>query len=163
METMTKAATISTDLLLEQWLGHRNLTRKVIEAYPEDKMFTYSIGGMRTFADLIKELLTMEAPGIEGVVNGSWAAYEDILGGIKFNTKKELLTLWDDATEKIKQLWAQIPAERFHEEDKFFGQYPGKIHWSIFYLIDNEIHHRAQVFVYLRSLGVEPPAFWDRF
>ena len=30
------------------------------------------------------------------------------------------------------------------------------------YFIDNEIHHRAQGFVYLRALGIEPPFFWDR-
>ncbi|NLG08337.1 MAG: damage-inducible protein DinB, partial [Deinococcales bacterium] len=30
------------------------------------------------------------------------------------------------------------------------------------YAIDNEIHHRAQGYVYLRALGVEPPPFWER-
>ena len=31
-----------------------------------------------------------------------------------------------------------------------------------FYFVDNEIHHRGQGYVYLRALGIEPPAFWDR-
>ena len=30
------------------------------------------------------------------------------------------------------------------------------------YLIDNEVHHRGQGYVYLRELGVEPPAFYER-
>jgi uncharacterized damage-inducible protein DinB len=30
------------------------------------------------------------------------------------------------------------------------------------YAIDNEVHHRGQGYVYLRSLGIEPPAFYDR-
>jgi uncharacterized damage-inducible protein DinB len=162
MDTMTKPAAISTDILLDQWLGHRRVTRKLIEAFPEDKMFTYSIGGMRTFAQLISELLTMGAPGIRGVVQGTWVSYQDAEASFKFTSKKELLALWDKSTEEIKTLWPQIPAERFHENDKFFGQFEGKIYWSILYLIDNEIHHRAQAYVYLRSLGVEPPAFWDR-
>jgi len=166
METMTKTASekasISTDLLLNQWLGHRYVTRKIIEAFPEDKMFTYTIGGMRTFAQLITELLAMEAPGIRGVVDRKWSSYKDVEGDIKFTTKKELLALWDRSTEEIKSLWAEIPAERFFEMDKFFGQYEGPIYWSILYLIDNEIHHRGQAYVYLRSLGIEPPPFWDR-
>jgi uncharacterized damage-inducible protein DinB len=29
-------------------------------------------------------------------------------------------------------------------------------------MIDNEIHHRAQGYVYLRLLGLEPPAFFER-
>ncbi len=166
METMTQTASataaISTDILLDQWLGHRRLTRKVIEAFPEDKMFTYSLGGMRTFAQLVTEILAMGAPGIRGVVQRRWDSYQDAEASIKFSSKKDLLTLWDKSTEEIKTLWAQIPAERFHEIDKFFGQYGGPIYWSILYVMDNEIHHRAQAYVYLRSLGIEPPAFWDR-
>jgi uncharacterized damage-inducible protein DinB len=29
-------------------------------------------------------------------------------------------------------------------------------------VIDNEVHHRAQGYVYLRALGLEPPHFWER-
>jgi uncharacterized damage-inducible protein DinB len=164
METMTKskAGAISTEILLNQWLGHRNITRRVIEAFPEDKMFTYSIGGMRTFAQLMAELLTLGAPGVKGVVDRKWDSYKDIEARFKFTTKKELLTLWDEGTEEIKSQWAQIAAERFFEVDKFLGQYESPIYWSIMYSIDNEIHHRAQAYVYLRSLGIEPPPFWDR-
>ncbi|WP_245808378.1 DinB family protein [Deinococcus hopiensis] len=34
---------------------------------------------------------------------------------------------------------------------------------SVLYGIDNEIHHRGQGDVYLRALGVEPPAFYSRW
>lgn len=165
METMTKTskpAAIAADLLLNQWLGHRALTRRVIEVFPEDKMFNYSIGGMRTFAQLMQELLTLGAPGIRGVVQRTWEDYRQVEAGSKFTSKKELLDLWDKSTEEIKVLWPKITNDRFQEMDKFFGQYEGPIYWSVLYLIDNEIHHRAQAYVYLRSLGVEPPPFWDR-
>jgi uncharacterized damage-inducible protein DinB len=29
-------------------------------------------------------------------------------------------------------------------------------------VIDNEIHHRGQGYVYLRALGIEPPPFCER-
>jgi uncharacterized damage-inducible protein DinB len=166
MESIEKKASlnagISADVLLDQWLGHRRLTKRLIEAFPEDKIFTYSIGGMRTFAQLMSELLTMGAPGIRGVVKGTWDNYQTLEASLKFTTKEELLQLWDSSTEEIAALWPQISEERFQETDKFFGQYEGPIYWSILYLIDNEIHHRAQAYVYLRSLSVEPPPFWDR-
>src|SRR5687768_3284200 len=99
MDTMTKArattAAINTDILLDQWLGHRNVTRKVIEAFPEDKLFSYSIGGMRPFAQLVKEMLTMGAPGIRGVIEGKWETYQDIEASFKFTSKQELLARWD--------------------------------------------------------------------
>jgi len=38
----------------------------------------------------------------------------------------------------------------------------GPIMTSKQFLRDNEIHHRGQGYVYLRSLGTEPPPFWER-
>ena len=55
-----------------------------------------------------------------------------------------------------------IPPRRFEEVDTAFGQWEGVIHGLLFYWIDNEIHHRGQGYVYLRALGIEPPAFYER-
>jgi uncharacterized damage-inducible protein DinB len=163
-DTQTTSATFLTaDAFLEQWLGHRRLTRKVIEAFPEDKLFSYSVGGMRPFAELALEMIVMGEPGIRGVVSGTWESYKETEEKYPLpKTKKDLLDLWDRSTEGIKEQWPMIPAERFQEVDKVFGQYDGPIYWSILYFIDNEIHHRAQGYVYLRSLGIAPPPFWER-
>ena len=53
-------------------------------------------------------------------------------------------------------------ADRFQEVDTAFGQWKGTGIWMILYAIDNEIHHRGQAYVYLRSLGITPPPFYDR-
>jgi uncharacterized damage-inducible protein DinB len=156
------ATVITSETLLNHWQGHRRVTRRVIEAFPEDKLFNHSIGGMRPFAQLVMEMLVMGAPGIRGVVDGTWPTYDEVSKNTKPSTKEDLLRMWDESTEEINALWNQIPEKRFQENDKFFGQYEGPIYWSILYLIDNEIHHRGQGYVYLRSLGIEPPAFWDR-
>jgi uncharacterized damage-inducible protein DinB len=70
--------------------------------------------------------------------------------------------MWDQATDELNTLWPQIPPERFHENLVAFGMYPGRASDLILYVIDNEIHHRGQGYVYLRSLGVEPPPFYER-
>lgn len=154
----TAAVVITPEALLEQWQGHRRLTRRVIEAFPEDKLFKYSVGGMRPFAELAMEMIGMAVPGMEGIVTRKWETFSDA----KVATKKELLKLWDDTTDQINKLWPQIPEGRFQEMDVAFGQYEGPIYWTLLYFIDNEIHHRGQGYVYLRSLGIEPPPFWDR-
>lgn len=152
------AAAVTTDALLEHWQGHRRLTRRLIEAYPEEQLFTYSIGGMRTFGELALELLSMAAPMVRGVVSGDWNTSWDR----EARPKEEILRLWDQSTEDLNTLWAQIPSGRFQEEMVAFGQYPGRASDLILYVIDNEIHHRGQGYVYLRSLGVEPPPFYER-
>ncbi|HYG20449.1 MAG TPA: DinB family protein [Ohtaekwangia sp.] len=155
---------LTQEAFLQEWLGHRRLTRKVIEAFPEDKLFSFSVGGMRTFAALAMEIIRMGAPGLRGIVTRKWQTMEEVEQEYPTPpTKKDLLDLWDQTTAAIVELWPQISAERLQETDKVFGLYEGKVYWSILYFVDNEIHHRAQGFVYLRALGIEPPPFWDRY
>jgi len=162
-ETATVKSVITPEEMLEHWQGHRRLTRKLIEAFPETELFTFSVGGMRPFADLALEMIGMGAPGIDGIVTGKWDAnFMHHQEGGRPQTKEQLLYLWDELTEKLNRLWPQIPVERFHEVDLAFGQWEGTIQFVLFYFIDNEIHHRGQGFVYLRALGIEPPHFWER-
>ena len=162
---MTTAGIFTSEALLEHWQGHRRVTRRMILAFPEDKLFNYSIGGMRPFSDLVMELIGMTGPGIEGVATGNWNMVNELPHHAKNNlskTKKELLERWDRVTEKIDRVWPAVSSQRFNELDNAFGQWEGPVYSFITYWIDNEIHHRGQGYVYLRSLGIEPPAFYDR-
>ena len=152
---------INADMLLENWQGHRRLTRRVIEAFPEDKLFSFSLGGMRPFADLAWEFIRMAVPIVDGVATGKWKEYSHLNEG-KPASKAELLILWDLQTAQLNEKFPTIPAHRFHEVDKAFGQWDNPGIATIQYAIDNEIHHRGQGYVYLRALGIEPPPFWER-
>lgn len=156
----TQAQVISAEQLLEHWLGHRNLTRRVIEAFPETEMFTFSIGGMRPLADLIAELIGIGAPGINQIATGNDTNLEEELH--HDNKKQNVLDAWDASTEAIVSNWNQIAPERFQDDILAFGMYPGSVWSTVFYFIDNEIHHRAQAYVYLRALGIKPPDFYER-
>ena len=154
------AAVITPEELVAHWNGHRGLTRKLIEAFPEKEFFEYSIGGMRPAAQMVQEMLDVSGGGIREMVGGD--AGEIAGHAVKAKTKEEMLAIWDKNTAELLENLAKIPLEKFHERILSFGQYEGTIWGNIFYFIDNEIHHRGQAYVYLRSLGVEPPAFWDR-
>jgi hypothetical protein len=69
---VSEASFISAAELLAHWQGHRRLTRRVIDAFPDDKLFTFSLGGMRPFGDLAMELLSMAVPAVKGVLSGDW-------------------------------------------------------------------------------------------
>jgi uncharacterized damage-inducible protein DinB len=144
--------------LLEHWQGHRRLTRRVIEAFPDDKLFSYALGGMRPFAALAKECLGMAVPSLHGVITGEW----DHAPASDATTKVDILKLWDQATADIDRMWPTIPPARFQVAEKAFGQWDMTMYGLLLYVIDNEIHHRGQGYVYLRSLGIEPPPFYDR-
>ena len=149
---------IAPDALLAHWQGHRGLTRRVIEAFPEEQLYTFSLGGMRPFGVMANELLAIGSPMMQGLVTGDWEEYTPD----EVESKADLLALWDESTEEIDDFWRQLPPDVFGRTVTAFGMFTGPVHWQILYAIDNEIHHRGQGYVYLRALGVEPPAFYER-
>ena len=151
-------AVITQEQLLKHWQGHRALTRRVIEAFPDDQLFTFSVGGMRPFSALAMEFIGMGVPTLQGIITGEWPSS----GAEKPATKADILRLWDESTAEIDRLWPQITPQRFQETALAFGQWEGPVHWLLLYIIDNEVHHRGQGYVYLRALGIEPPPFFDR-
>lgn len=149
---------ITPGALLVHWQGHRRLTRRVINAFPDDRLFTFSVGEMRPFGALALEMLNMAVPMVRGALSDDWSVYSTR----DPRPKAEILRMWDESTTQLNDLWPRVPAPKFQETLTAFGQYPGVLHDLILYVIDNEIHHRGQGYVYLRALKIEPPAFYDR-
>lgn len=144
--------------LLAHWQGHRRLTRRVIDAFPADRIGTFSVGGMRPFSALTQELLAMAIPTLVGMTTGKWEVSFDAPA----MSKAELLQEWDRQTREIDRLFAQVRPEAWQETMNAFGYFEGPAIDILLYIIDNEVHHRAQGYVYLRALGIEPPQFPDR-
>lgn len=165
LDPPSSTSVIVSDELLQHWQGHRRVTRRVIEAFPEGELFRFSIGGMRPCSALVLEMISMADAGIRGLATRKWAMVDELAHHANTappQTKAEILGRWDAVTEQIDALWPQIPAHRFEEIDKAFGEYEGRVLGLFLYWIDNEIHHRGQAYVYLRALGIEPPPFYDR-
>ena len=75
MTTATAEVSVATSSdVLKNWQGHRRLTRRVIEAFPEDKLFEFSIGGMRPFSELAWEFIRIAVQIAEGL--STWKCAE---------------------------------------------------------------------------------------
>ncbi len=146
--------------LLEHWLGHRRLTRRTIEVFPEPALFAHHAPGMRTFADMVAELNTFLVPTLLGAISGAWhwptGTRRDA------TTKDDLLRAFDGVSGELERLLPSIPETRFLEIDEPLPGRREPVIASLLYFIDNEVHHRAQGYVYLRQLGLEPPPFYRR-
>jgi uncharacterized damage-inducible protein DinB len=156
--TSAPAVVITPGQLQAHWQGHRRLTRRVIAAFPEDQLFTFSVGGMRPFGALAAEMLGMAVPTLRGILTGEWQQY----AGSNASSREEVLRLWDETTAEIDALLPTVPVESFQTTMTAFGQWTMPMYELLAYVIDNEIHHRGQGYVYLRALGIEPPPFYER-
>lgn len=113
------ATFLKSNELLEHWQGHRNLTRRVIEKFPEKELFEFSVGGMRTFAELSKELLAIAVPGLKEITINNPVPFDEKREDIK--TKADILKAWDESTVLINEYFNQISEERFRETHNLFG------------------------------------------
>lgn len=150
---------LTSSQLLELWLGNRQLTMRVIDAFPQKELFEFSIGGMRTAADLANELLQMGGTMARGVATGEWAEFQV---QNPHTDKASLLAAWQADLAVIEHTVPQISAEQFRAEHTAFGFYKTSGLNQFLYTLENETHHRGQMYVYLRALGIEPPAFYER-
>ena len=150
-------AIITKQQLLNHWQGHRGLTRRVIEAFPEKDLFEFTIGGMRPFIVMAMEVTDLASGGVKGMATGEWDNYlpHDTGEGMP-KTKEELLTIWDATTQRMDTYFAQINEEDFGKEIMAFGSWPGTILSTMLYFIDNEIHHRGQAYVCLLYTSPSP-------
>ncbi len=151
---------MNTALILEHWMGHRHLSRRTLELFPENQLFTFTIGNMRPYDKLALEMLQI-IPTLKGVVTGEWKwqpAFDDV------TTKEALLQAWDETDSQLLEVWKGVTVDRLNavEADNFWMTEATPNLWKVQYWVDNEIHHRGQGYVYLRALGIEPPAFWER-
>ncbi len=161
---ITPGTFITPEGLLEHWQGHQRLTRRVLEAFPEDEVSTFApTPPMRPFGVLTLEIIGMIEPTLRGLSTRSWETLPDLETLQRTeHSKAELLARWDKTAQALQGGFAQIPEASFYETHAAFGQWTMPGNALILYLIDNEIHHRAQGYVYLRLLGIEPPAFYER-
>lgn len=101
----------------------------------------------------------MGGPIIKSFATDVWGTWDEDRTPL---AQADALAQWDAGTALIEQYWPGLVAKGFDREITIFGQWPGTVRSHLLYLLDNEIHHRAQLYTYLRALGIEPPAFWER-
>lgn len=153
------AAIVSPQEFLAHWQGHRALTRRLIEAFTEDQLFTFSVGGMRPFGAMAWEIHQVSELTLDGLLTGGWSE-PDWREGVSQH-RADLLTAWDALSGRLEREFPGVDLAFFPQTHRLpWGEMTG---WAAaIYTIDNEIHHRGQGYVYLRALGLEPPAFYER-
>ena len=154
------APVLTLDALLTHWQGHRGLTRRVIEAFPEGDLFSFTAAPpMRSFGELAWELQGLTEYCLKGLTTDDWSWQPPQEPDPK--DRVALLDAWDAQTPRL--------AQALPDADPIWLTCKQEMAWghlspldTVLYAIDNENYHRGQGYVYLRALGIEPPAFYER-
>ncbi|MBT8397904.1 MAG: hypothetical protein HKO65_03780 [Gemmatimonadetes bacterium] len=155
--------------LVRYWENVRAVTLEYMDIYPPDSLDFKPVDSVFTARDQFQHLISSETMFVRGWLDGLW----------EFPWREGrwcAVDLVDDSFEYLdglKRYYEQVhlralgflrglPPEggsrvlRTHLGDL-------SIDAMVLYAIDEEIHHRAQIAVYLRMLGTHPPFFGQRY
>lgn len=143
------------------WESNRSLTNQVATAFSTAGVLDETpVPGMRPFRKLLLEIWGIEKVYARGLATEDWK-FEFPPESYHTCPVEELLAFGRNVREETRLLWSSVTAEALtiQRPTPFTGHPEGRaIEW-LTYALENEIHHRAQGYVYLRLLKVEPPAF----
>lgn len=149
---------------MDAWEENRRLTDKVAaEFIAAGALDETPVPGMRPFRKLLLEIWGIEQVYARGLATEEWK-FQFAPESYNTCTVEELLAFGRNVREETRRLWPAVTEEALSKQrpTPFQGHPEGRaIEW-LTYALENEIHHRAQGYVYLRLLGLEPPAFYIR-
>lgn len=139
------------------------ITMRAVAAIPKDQLDGRPVRDMRTPKELVVHLYTMLRYIAEGAKQGEIASYEEhertAVGRIK--TSEDLLRYasecWNAADGAVRKFSDADCAAMV--KTPWNVSFPGFVCINIIY--DEHIHHRGQLYAYLRVMGVEPPFMWS--
>jgi uncharacterized damage-inducible protein DinB len=135
---------------------------RAVAALPADRLDTRPIPKMRTPKELVVHAYGMVVRNmIEGITSGEVRALDEpgTCAGIK--TRDALLAYATECWKAADRAMASATDAQLARMAKtpFGRDYAG---WMLLGITEDEfLHHRGQLYAYLRASGVEPPFMWD--
>jgi uncharacterized damage-inducible protein DinB len=165
-KTPGKEEIMNKAVLQPMWEHFRTIngiTLRAIQAIPQDKLDARPCTDMRTPKELVAHMYNSLRVITDGTAKGEihWSEEDDKKAAAGLHSKDELyrfaLDSWTQADKAVRSL----------TDEKLTGlvktpwgeSFPGFICVNITY--DEHLHHRGQLYAFLRQLGVEPPFMWD--
>ncbi|MCD6163543.1 MAG: DinB family protein [candidate division Zixibacteria bacterium] len=140
--------------LLRYWRVVRRLTIRLLEEFPPDSFDFRPAPEIMTVSQLFKHILQVEIYIRDGFLAGKWEIPEEPSSNIfEKEMLKDKLAI---ESKRTLQLLSEVPEGRFMKIIKTpYGNLSGEILLQV--AVDEEIHHRGNLYTYLRCLGKTPP------
>jgi uncharacterized damage-inducible protein DinB len=134
---------------------------RCVEAIPADQINARPIANMRSVKELVVHTMGFVRAVPGAVVQGQMGDFDEKALGAAVTNKDQLVAF-------VKECWAEADRVTAGVTDAQLGgmvqtpwgsPFPGFVMYTI--IVDEFIHHRGQLYAYLRALNVEPPMVWS--
>ena len=134
-------------------------TKRLLTYIPEDKMEWTFREGKFTIGDIIRHLANLERFMFAENVQGNPSSYTDC--GIEYaRGKEEIIAYYDAMYEESRAIFAGLSPEDLQSKCLTPGGASITVWKWLRAMVEHEVHHRGQLYIYLSILEVKtPPMF----
>ncbi|MCW5852532.1 MAG: DinB family protein [Anaerolineae bacterium] len=148
----------SVTAFAEYWQRIHTRTREMVAAIPEESLDWRPAEGEFTCAELVRHIASARRMNVVSATlgEGVYPGHDERFG----ISRRDLLHYLDASHAEVSNRLAGLRDDDLAEPRvSNQGQpYPA---WNILLaLVEHEVHHRAQLAMYLTLLGIEPPALF---
>lgn len=156
---MPKAETRAISDIREHLERFREVTLQTLEWVPEEKLHFSPQEGLRPFDEHFLHIARTEEYHVRGLLLGDWSR-ERYFSRPDPLTRDALRRVLDETRAVTLDALDRLDPARLDEQ----VQVPDvPVDWTLrgwlWYLVEHEVHHKAQLALYLRLVGVVPPFF----
>src|SRR3972149_10991553 len=126
-------------------------TLEVVGAFPADKYDFWPAPGMMAVGEQIEHL----AENLEAVI-GPIASLAG-LTRVSDDHAAGPLSRLEQLTTHVGEVLAHLPDDAWQQEVSYPGDFVMTPHRAALVMLEHDAHHRGQLIVALRLLGIEPP------
>lgn len=147
------------DPFIRNWNRVHKQSARLMATAPNDKYDWKTCDSAMTLGGLLNHLYQAEAGIVNAALTGQFSRES---APPAQNSTDELVAAFDKSHEELVAKVAALTPEALDEEIMPFGEKAGAMTRGALLnvMLEHEIHHRGQLYVYLRMLGVEvPPLF----
>lgn len=145
---------------LEGKLGYFKLitgvTRRLVDQFPSDKIHYRPTDTVRSAAEIVSHVYTFMEIGMRAVVDGKMPELSEPV----FTNKAEMLAYMDGQVDKLFELWARVTDAQLAAAIPAWGSEMKGFEF-VGFIFDEHWHHRGQLTIYLRLLGIQPVMIYD--
>jgi uncharacterized damage-inducible protein DinB len=147
--------------LWEEMRHVTGITLRAIDALPSDKIDAHPIPNMRTPKELVCHMADTMRSCAVGATKGSVVCDENAEKGIGIESRSDLVRTMEDAWKTADAAIRSLTDAQATATVQTPWNFSPPAWLIVQIIFDEHLHHRGQLYAYLRALGVEPPFMWD--
>ncbi len=137
------------------WERVRKTIVQAASLIPKGKLEWKPARGLSSFGDLLRHMVDTEEFWIQGVLRGKGGSPDR--SRTDFPTLEAILNDWERVHQMSLASLSRMPAKALSRKVKIEKDGRVPVNWLLWHVIEHEVHHRGQIMLYLRLLGLEPP------